>query len=171
MRLTLLEAPAELIRLEEARRQCKMPPDPEIDRDLQNAIDAAVSYLDGYRGILGRCIVTQRWQLDVLPPAGRVRLSFPDVSEILVQSADGEDVPHRIEHQQTGTVICTRRGLPLRIIFTAGFGPPEAVPVAIKRAALMLVAHFFKNRGDGGAAAGIPAEVEALISPLRVWRV
>lgn len=169
MSWSLVAAPAgQLISLQEAKQQCRVDGDEE-DELLQRAIDTAVSWLDGYRGVLGRCILNQSWRLTALHGVGMVRFPFPDVSSVSVQYGDDEggDAPYavrgadRIDLRGTG-------GRPVMVTVVAGFGSLANVPPAIKSAALLLVDHLYNDRGDGG---GLPTEVDQIISPFRVWRV
>ena len=48
---------------------------------------AAVAHLDGWRGILGRCIMPQSWRIEY-GCAGRHRLPFGDVTEVTFVSGD-----------------------------------------------------------------------------------
>ncbi len=84
MRLTLVTPPAPFITLDEARSQCRVENDQEENAVLERAIDAAISYLDGYRGILRRCIVNQQWRMDLARPCRTVRMPFPDISDVTV---------------------------------------------------------------------------------------
>lgn len=59
----------------------------------------------------------------------------------------------------------------IEIVFTAGYGGPEAVPAALRQAILLLVAHWFENREPAPPrtiGAPIPASVYGLLAPFRV---
>jgi uncharacterized phiE125 gp8 family phage protein len=59
----------------------------------------------------------------------------------------------------------------IEIVFTAGYGGPEAVPAALRQAILLLVAHWFENREPTPPrtiGAPIPASVYGLLAPFRV---
>lgn len=171
MRLTLVEAPAPFITLDEVKAQCRVD---HTDEDvlLEQAIGAAISHLDGYRGTLRRCIVNQTWRLDVARPCRTVRLPFPDISEVSVAFTDAPvgPVPFSQCHDGLAINFGAVLGRPVTITFTAGFGPVDAVPPAIKTAALMLVNFFYSHRG-GGDGPMFPPEVDAMVSPFKVWRV
>lgn len=173
MRMTLVTAPQAFVGLTEARQQCRVPPDEESDEVLRRAIVAAISYLDGYRGVLRRCIVTQQWKMDLPFPGRRVALPFPDISEVVATFADdvGGAVAHDLSADGRGIYFATQYRRPVEILITAGFGPVESVPGAIRQAALMLVDHFYRQRGGLSEGPGIPPEVDAMISPFKVWRL
>ena len=60
-------------------------------------------------------------------------------------------------------------GIGIRI--TAGFGPQDAdVPQPLRRAVLLLVAHFFAQRGEE-AGGGLPVGLDALLAPYRRVRL
>ena len=61
---------------------------------LTDMIGAATSYLDGYSGILGRCLVTQVWHqhLDAFPDGDLIELPFPDVSGVTLSYRDPDNV-------------------------------------------------------------------------------
>ncbi|HMQ94156.1 MAG TPA: head-tail connector protein [Amaricoccus sp.] len=65
------------------------------------------------------------------------------------------------------------RGGQAEIRFTAGFGPGwEDVPHDLRQAVLMLAAHFYENRAEGGTAAGaMPFGVLVLIEAYRATRI
>lgn len=172
MRPTRVTAPADLITLDEAREQCRVDGSDENSL-LQRAIDAAVSYLDGYTGVLGRCIVEQTWRIHVTRPGRTVLLPFPDIISVTAEFTDteGGQVPVDLSDSCPAANFGRVYGRPLAITFKAGFGPIEAVPPAIKQSALMLVDFFYSQRGGQSDGPGIPPEVDAMISPFRVWRI
>lgn len=62
----------------------------------------------------------------------------------------------------------------IEIVFTAGYGGPQAVPAALRQAVLLLVAHWFENREPAPPrtiGAPIPASVYGLLAPFRVLGV
>lgn len=63
------------ITLTEAKTQTRVDHDDE-DLLLQHYIDAA-SLLDGPTGLVGRCLVTQSWQMDFGPSPARSCCRFP----------------------------------------------------------------------------------------------
>lgn len=172
MRLTRVTPPVDFIQLDEAREQCRVEEGVD-DQVLQRAIDAAISYLDGYHGILRRCIVNQVWRLDIARPGQTVRLPFPDINDIAVVFTDAAAgaVPFETCHDGLAVNFGTRHGRPLSIIFTAGFGEVAEVPPAIKQAGLMLVNFFYNCRGGDGDGPAFPPEVDAMVSQFKVWRV
>lgn len=59
------------------------------DDDTQIAAieKAAVAYLDGWRGVLGRCILAQTWRQD-FPGWGKLRIAMPDADDVTVTYRD-----------------------------------------------------------------------------------
>lgn len=59
------------------------------DDDAQvTAIEqAAVAHLDGWRGVLGRCLMSQTWRQD-FDTWGKLRIAMPDASSIVVTYKD-----------------------------------------------------------------------------------
>ena len=174
MRLVLVAPPRELpVTLAQAKVQCRVDSD-EDDLLIQDYLDAAVSHLDGYYGVLGRCLVTQTWKAEITRLGERLSLPFPDVE---VQSAIFTDgLPGTLawvwhESLAAPALIPTGGwGRPAAVIFTAGFGPPAAVPEPLKLAILLLVDHWFHNRGAIGQVGGaVELGFDSLIAPYR-WR-
>lgn len=170
MRLTRVTPPAEHpVSLQQARMQCRVDDDYE-DELIQMDIDAAVSWLDGQRGVLRRCIVNQVWRADIDRLGGYIALPFPDVSAVSAVFTDDAAGLVDFDRADCGIRIRGGYGRPAAVTFTAGFGGREDVPAAICRAILLLVGHFFEVRtGTGGA--GFPREVDDLISPYRLLRL
>lgn len=172
MRLTLV-APPELlpVSLDEARGQCRVDSDEE-DLLIQTYLDAAVSHLDGYRGILGRCLITQDWRMD-LPCLPRVlRLPFPDavVTTAVFSDLEAGAVAWLPHESLAPAVWYSAAGWrrPASITIRAGFGPsPYHVPAAIRVAILMTVQNWFDNRAPGP----VPEGAAELLSPFRMRRI
>lgn len=171
MRLQLVTPPVGApVTLQQAKQHCRVDSDDD-DALIQQAVDAAVSWLDGQRGVLRRCIVNQRWRADVSRLGTLVALPFPDVTDITGVFSD--DAAGSVEFEQDDCRLRIRAGLgrPASFTFTAGFGSPAQVPPAIARAVLLLTGYFYDTRNGGGDRIGIPREVDDLISPFRLLRV
>jgi uncharacterized phiE125 gp8 family phage protein len=186
MRPVLVTAPVALpVTLAEVKDHLRVDHDDENDL-ITAYVDAAVAYLDGWGGILGRCIMEQEWSVTMtaLPVNGSIPLPFPDVSTVVVEYvADGstatlssatyrlqEDAGSAwIEQVEGATWPATdTRADAVTITMTSAL-PAAALPrvaVAIK----LLVGHWFENReavAVGATVADVPLAFAALIAPLR----
>lgn len=159
-------APVEaLITLRDAKAHCRIAPDTDhFDGVLADCIDAAMSYLDGYRGILGRCIMSQDWEVELLC-AGRHRLPLPDVSRVSAVNAEGQEVACSLLQDARGSGVVVAEAATVR--FTAAL--PEELKPSVKRAALLLIGHWFRDREAVSETArySLPMSVDALLSPIR----
>jgi uncharacterized phiE125 gp8 family phage protein len=144
-------------------------------------IDAATARLDGWTGILGRCMVTQTWRQDYGGFCEDMRLPFPDVSAIssvtyfdeanasqtlassnyeLVNRRDGA----RLLLAEGGSYPSTYdRADAVKVTFVAGFGNAAAVPAALKAAMLLHIGVMFEGRSEGD----LPPAYDALVAPYR----
>lgn len=149
-------------------------------------IQAATDHLDGYAGILGRCMVNQTWRVDFADwsTCGYMRLPFPDVSAISsVAYFDGDNVEtalatsnyQRLEDARGSLVrfvdgfasptLYSDREDAVRVTFVAGYGAAASnVPMALRVAVMMLAAHWYWNRREMGKT---PEAVTSLIAPYR----
>lgn len=163
MRPVLVVPPAaDPVTLAEAKAQVGVT-EPDWDRMLDGMIGAATAHLDGYGGILGRCLVEQVWRQD-FRTWGALHLPFPDARDVTVSFRDAQgaaqDVDpgaHWIDGDAAGPVVRFRSGwacpgldgdgpAPVAVTFTAGYGAPHQVPASIRAAILMHVAGLFANR-------------------------
>jgi uncharacterized phiE125 gp8 family phage protein len=158
------------------------------DEMVSSMLAGAIAHLDGYTGMLGRCIINQTWKQKFHDWSRDLRLPFPDVSTItsvkyfdatnaeqtvssslyeLLEDERGSFV--RMTGDFTDPAIYDERSDAVSVTFVAGYGAAaENVPDAIKAAIKMLVAHWY----DQPAAAEqpmteIPFGVTAMISPYR----
>ena len=124
---------------------------------------AAVSHLDGWRGVLGRCILSQQWT-ETYAQAGTFRLPFPDVSEVVADSGTAT-----LAHDCLGSVVTITA--PCTVTMTAAMprDAREAVCMAIK----LLVGHWYEHREAVAEAnlSSVPLAFDALIAPLRWARI
>ncbi|SDF91346.1 head-tail connector protein [Alloyangia pacifica] len=156
----------------------------EDDAIVEAMIDAAVSHFDGFRGVLGRAIILQTWQVEMGAWQRCVDLPVPDVSAVTITYADAageqQDGPNvRILATSGGTRVVlpnnwsfpateTGNPAPISIQFTCGFGDASAVPSAIKMAIMQMVAHMFAEREGISIAEPV---YDRLIAPWRWARL
>lgn len=148
-------------------------------------IDAATAVLDGWTGILGRCMVTQTWRQDFDGFYDDMRLPFPDVQSVTVAYYDSTNTSQtlsgsvytlvndaggaRIELAYNQTFPATYdRPDAVRVTMVAGYGAASAVPAALKAAMLLHVGVMFTARGDADGSGELPPAYHALVAPYRV---
>ncbi len=181
-------APAELpVTLAEAKAQANIS-HADDDTLITSFIEAATAVLDGYSGVLGRCIVSQQWRQDFTDWAWRLRLPFPDVSSVTITYEDQDNQAQTVSaddyeviEDARGSVVVFRDAFeepglyddkvaPVHVAFTAGYGDAADVPANIKAAIKLLVAHFDANReavGTGVSFEELPMGVQYLANPHR----
>lgn len=138
--------------------------DGDEDDTLIEALEqAAVSHLDGWRGLLGRCTLRQSWEVDY-SAAGLHRLPFPDA--VSVTASDGVATLH---HDSLGSLVhvdgpCT---------VTAVFELPADALNAVRLIVRLLVAHWYEHREASTAEPlkDTPLAVDALLAPIRWTRI
>jgi hypothetical protein len=143
----------------------------EDDTVIASLFAAAVGYLDGYGGILGRAIQPQTWAQQ-WNCAGPYLLALPDVDTgALVVTADGAavasgDVTTELTAAGLVVTVAGSPALPVRIEYECAM-PADKLAVA-KVAAMLLAAHWYANReAVGQPMEELPMTVAALIAPLR----
>jgi uncharacterized phiE125 gp8 family phage protein len=165
----------------------------ETDTQIENMIKAATSHLDGWSGLLGRCLIDQGWEARLAQwPTDRViDLPFPDCSAPIITYADvagAEQVlagaGYTLIEGVTGSQIAifddtVLPGLkaghpaPVKVAFTAGYGAQVSdVPAALRHAILLLVGDMWLAResfmvGARVGPAGSAATVANLIAGFR----
>lgn len=158
------------------------------DDMITSMIAAAIAHLDGYTGVLGRCIVNQTWKQKFHDWSEDLRLPFPDVSSIVsVKYFDASNVEQtvssslyelledergsfvRMKDDFTDPSLFDDRSDPISVTFVAGYGAASSdVPEAIKTAIKMLVAHWYDSPAAGEQVmTEIPFGVTAMIAPYR----
>ena len=170
----------------EAADHCRVTNDLEASQ-LEGFIAAATAHLDGYAGILGRCLITQTWRQDFNDWTD-VRLPFTDIKSpsIIWRNALGVSSPvagadFYVEENHLGAHVRFVSGwsapslpmtgaAPVSVTFTAGYGGAEDVPRSIRQAILLMVGHWYSNREavTDGALTAMPLSVDALITPHRL---
>lgn len=145
------------------------------DDDLLEYIQAATDRLDGWTGILGRCLVTQTWRFDYgdfctmrvrLTPVQSLTVAYSDASNVSQTLATSV---YDVVTDQRGTVVVLKDGQSwptqiydrhdaVRITAVCGYGAASAVPAMLKTIIKKLVKQFFD---------GTPAEVDDLVVPYK----
>lgn len=159
------------------------------DTLLEGLLGAAVAYLDGLSGVLGRCLVNQDWQQSFVVWDAQLPLPFPDVSSAVVRYRDVDGNTQTVPSDQyeiiagyeatyvrfleafTWPDVDSDRLQPIEVEFTAGYGLAADVPQQLKVAIMQISTHWYDNRDavSGGSMNAVPLAFDALIAPHR-WR-
>lgn len=153
---------------------------------IQAYIDAAVAHLDGWTGVLGRCLVSQTWRQDFDRFASCLRLPLWPIREIRsitwrneqgqIATISGGD--YALKADALGGYVRFVDGYAypsglyqsdaVAVTFTAGTDP-AVVPAALKAAIMLLVGHWYQNREAvaENSLVELPMAVNALIAPFR----
>ena len=188
IRPTRTTAPAEQpITLTEAKAHLRVEASDDDDM-IEALVEGATSHLDGWSGILGRCLVEQEWKASFHCFRRVMRLPFPDVSAATISYFDADDAQQSvgasnfsIKEDETGAFIwfadlwqtptTFARPDAVQITFTAGYGDAADVPAPIKQAMKLLISHWNENREAVAmsqyAPRELPMAVSALLAPYR----
>ena len=175
--LRLITAPAALpLSLAEAKSWCRVDGSDE-DALIQSLIAGAVARLDGWRGVLGRALEPQTWELrlDRFPAAeialplgpvvsveqvayvdrlGALQVVAPSAYELDAQGVEGWIVPVAdASWPETMDVVNA-----VRVRWIAGEGCPEEVRQAIRQT----IAYWYDNRGAGELPPGVLKSISHL---------
>lgn len=164
------------------------------DTVITGLIGAATAHLDGWTGILGRCLCEQTWRQDYDDFRSCLRLPlFPVVSITSLKYTDtnGAEQPiasenYTLKNDDLGAYVeftssysfpsLNTESAPVRVAYLAGYadiaGTPKtsSVPDDIKNAIALLVRHWFDNPGAvvvGVTAQQLPQGVDALLAKYR----
>jgi len=175
---------AEPITLAEAKAHLRVDHDDE-DTLIAALVSASVAHLDGWTGILGRCVITQTWVQAFDAFSYRLRLPFPDVSEVVVTYTDDDDQEQTVSatdytllEDYFGSYVEFDSGFSrpsvgpdsagVVVTLTAGYGDADAVPAALKAAMLLHIGTLYEYRetlAPGDVRTSLA--YEALIAPYR----
>lgn len=138
---------------------------------------AAVGYLDGWRGVLGRAILPQVWRQE-FAAWGTLQLALPDVSSVTVTYLDGSNVE---QPAAVATLRPTCSGYEVeasgpstsRIFVNMNCAMQASQLSTVKAAIKMIVGHWFQNReaAVAGNMSDVPMSANALLSALRWNRI
>lgn len=181
-------APADTpVSLAEAKAQLRV--EHSADDDLiTRLIEAATAHLDGWSGVLGRCLYTQSWRQDFDRFSACLRLPLAPVATVTsVKYDDVDDVEQTVSASNYSLLAddagpyvrfksdfafpsVDSEGPTVRVSYVAGYGDATAIPEAIRHAILMMVGHWYESREAvvvGPQVASLPLAVDALIAPYR----
>jgi len=192
-RPVLITAPATTpVTLAEAKAQLDIPSD-ETDNDalITGLINAAVGYLDGWTGVLGRCIVTQTWRQDFDCFERILRLPlFPVTSITSVKYDDDNDVEQTVgssnyvlltddlgsyvKFLDTFSFPSIHTEAPaVRATYVAGHAATDHQYAVIRQIVFLLVRHWYDNPSAvvvGVNTQTMPMAVDALTAIVRRTR-
>lgn len=158
---TLITPPADMpVTLDEAKAHCRVD-GLEDDALITGLIAGAVGHLDGWTGVLGRCIMPQTWR--VTAAAGDVVLPLPDVT-----GATFGGQPLTVTKSALGPVVTLAESGDV----TFECAMPDHLLATAKVAVLLLVGHWYANRETvvtGTISSELPMAASMLIDQMR-WR-
>ena len=170
----------------EGKVQCRVDSG-DFDDEITALIEAAVSHLDGYSGVLGKCLMPQTWaqQFDCWQDFPLCLGPVISITSISYFNDNGDeqtvsDAAFRLERRTVGVFAALKPGAswpsanlsegPITVTWQAGFADADAVPPSIKQAIKLLIAHWFENREAvivGSINSKLQMAVENLIEPHR----
>lgn len=181
-------APAALFTLDEVKQHLRVDGDDEDDK-IEAFIAAAIGYVDGWTGVLGRCLMEQTW-VAYYPDFGCTRLRLPlrPITSITsLKYYDSSNVQQTwgasnyrlltdylspyVTYAVNGswpTSLVSREDA-VSITFKSGYADAASVPTAIKQALLLIIGDWYENRENlilgPSATIKIPVAAEHLLAP------
>jgi uncharacterized phiE125 gp8 family phage protein len=183
-----LAPPPQILTVADARAHLGLE---ETDRDaiIQRCISSAVSLLDGWTGLLTRCIGEQTWASyhSSFPADGVLWLPMngaASINSVTYRDAAGAEqtlapASYRLQEHARGSRLArptsvtwpSTEGRADAVTVVAVYGwPASEVPPDIIEALLLLTAHYFENRSAaafGGGYGHLPMGVDAIVER---WR-
>lgn len=153
---------AQIVSLDEAKLHCRVD-HAEDDTLIATYISAAIGHLDGWTGVLGRCLMPQTWRVSAT--TGEVVLPMPDVTTASAAYAGGAS-PLVVSASAAGPCVTITEDCD--VTFTCAM--PGHLLFTARAAVLLLVGHWYANReAVGDAMAEVPHGVGAIVDQMR-WR-
>ena len=135
------------------------------DASLEELQAGVVGALDGWGGVLGRCIMPQVWAVDVEGP-GPHRLPFPDATEVTANGDAVEPVRRR-----DGLWVTAEAAAPGEAVtITATYGLPQARLATAQTLVKLMVAREY-DAPQGPAYEALSRSIQAHLTPLRWGRL
>jgi hypothetical protein len=157
------------VSLDEAKLHLRVDGDDE-DTYITALIAAATGHLDGFTGILGRCLMAQTWSQEYEAACGDLVLPLGPVST--VTSITGGFTGYRLLKDGRGYFLRLNDGAawpsgPVVAEFEAG----GDVPAPLKAAILLHIGTLYENRETLAERVKPTLAYESLTAPYRAWRV
>jgi uncharacterized phiE125 gp8 family phage protein len=168
------------VSLDDAKRQLRVDGDDE-NAKITSLIMAAVGYIDGYSGILGRCIISQTWEQKFDDWRRKLRLPFADVASVAISYVDAagsivvvDPSLYTLLADAIGNYVYffdafsgpaigpDMAGVTVEMV--CGYGAAADVPVTIKEAILVRVSAMYEDRE------GVKPLSDAFYAPLLPYR-
>lgn len=132
------------------------------DTLITSLVSAAIGHLDGWKGVLGRCIMPQTWSVTA-SGAGCVVLPMPDVVTATADYGTGP-VSLTLTVCEVGTSVDVTASCTISFVCAMSAQQLPAAQMAIK----LLVGHWFSNReAVGGSEVELPLAVSAITGAMR----
>lgn len=138
------------------------------DADIAEKQAGAVAMLDGWGGILGRCIMPQTWAIDVTGPGPHL-LPFPD-AENIVAEADGDPVDTEVTRMGLGLCVAVSVASGEAVTIRAQYAMPEPRRAAARSLVKLMVQREFDNT-QGPEYEALSRSIQALVTAMRVPRL
>jgi len=140
------------------------------DELISGLMAAAVAYLDGWKGVLGRAILPQTWR-QTFTGSGPHRLAMPDVSDVTVTGDGVAVIGAVVAVEAMGPLVTMPSGAsPAETVIEYTCAMPDQQIPAVQMAVMLLVGHWYQNRESvGERGQEIPMGFDMLISSMR-WR-
>ena len=187
MRVKVITPPGPIVSLDEVKLHCKIDSDDE-NVLVQSYIDAAVRWIDGPGGWLGRALGKQTLELSGWFGCRVISLPYPPIIgnvSVLTEDEDGlEEAADPSSFRYSDGELTVKSGAGWvsrpkhRIRYDAGYevlsgDPPTSqnnVPPPIKVAIFMIVNHWYENReAVSGPLSQVPLSADTMLSTYRVW--
>lgn len=181
-RPVLKTAPSgQIVSVESAKVSLRVMHDDD-DTQILALIKAAEAELDGYTGVLGRCLLTQTWTQTYPNWASFYRLPFPDVSAAAITYTDADGAEQSVGDAFFEIVEGPRSAelwfrpdfkrpalssdyrMPVSVDVTAGYGAAEDVPADLVEAIKARVNQMYW----GTPAKDVEPTIERLIRKYRM---
>lgn len=137
------------------------------DGDIEGRLASAVAHLDGWGGVLGRCLMPQTWAVDVEGPGPHL-LPFPEVETVTAAGVAGalDVVVTRGAVGPSVTIADAEADEPIAVQFVSSLAPTR-LPAAKSLIKLMVQREF--DLMAGPEAMAMDMAIGALMNGLR-WR-
>lgn len=159
---TLITAPATAaVSLAEMKAHLRVTGSAE-DTLITALVSAAIAHLDGWKGVLGRCIMSQTWSV-AASGAGCIVLPMPDVISATADYGAGP-VALALTVSEVGTSVEVTDAGTISFVCAMSAQQLPAAQMAIK----LLVGNWFSNReAVGGSETELPLAVSAITGAMR----